>query len=221
MLVAIEGIDGSGKGTQAGRLSESLQAEGLSCQLISFPRYEKTFFGRAVGDFLNGRFGTLEQVDPHLAALLYAGDRWESRDELLTATEKFDVVILDRYVASNVAHQGAKKNGEDRRRIVEWILQLEHEVYRLPRADLTFLLDIPVNVAVDLIARKSARSYTDRDADLQEADHAYLAAVRELYRNLAVTDSGWCRISVVDQQNQLRTIEDIQSEICETVLQHR
>ena len=169
MLVAIEGIDGSGKGTQAERLRAGLVADGVSCSLMSFPRYEATLFGRAVGDFLNGRFGTLEQVDPHLAALLYAGDRLESRDDLLAAIDTHDVVVLDRYVASNIAHQGAKTAPEERQKIIDWISQIEHEIYGLPYADLTILLDVHVPTAVELIARKSARTYTDQKAEIGRA----------------------------------------------------
>src|SRR3712207_3314277 len=108
MLIAIEGIDGSGKGTQARLLRERCRAAGLSAALISFPRYAETRFGRAVGKFLNGRFGTLDQVSPFLAALLYAGDRFESRTLLRESLFANDVVVLNRYVASNVAHQGSK-----------------------------------------------------------------------------------------------------------------
>ena len=85
LTVVIEGIDGSGKGTQTERLHERLRQAGKSAALISFPRYTETLFGRVVGEFLNGRFGDLEQVDPFLAALLYAGDRYESRQFLLDA----------------------------------------------------------------------------------------------------------------------------------------
>ena len=82
-LIAIEGIDGAGKGTQAGRLVSSLREMGLRVDTLQFPRYSATNFGGAIGDFLNGRFGSLNQVHPQLAAVLYAGDRFESRPLLM------------------------------------------------------------------------------------------------------------------------------------------
>src|SRR5262249_54560321 len=107
MLIDIEGIDGSGKGTQAGRLWERLIASGVSATLVSFPRYDATLFGKAVGEFLNGEFGALDKVHPLIVSLLFAGDRFESKAYLLDKMRSSDVVVLDRYVPSNVAHQAS------------------------------------------------------------------------------------------------------------------
>ena len=154
MLVAIEGIDGSGKGTQAELLRQRLSSGGMSATVISFPRYRETRFGAAIGDYLNGRFGTLEQIHPLLASLLFAGDRLESLPVLLSAIDEHNVVILDRYVASNVAHQGARCSQEERDGVVQFIEQVEHDVYGLPKSHLTILLDLPVSKAVELVQRK-------------------------------------------------------------------
>ena len=113
-LIAIEGIDGSGKGTQSGLLTERLRDLGYRTASIQFPRYSATTFGAAIGDFLNGRFGSLEEVHPQLAAVLYAGDRFESLSVLEEAVNTSDVVVLDRFTASNFAHQAAKLEGEER-----------------------------------------------------------------------------------------------------------
>ena len=80
VLIAIEGIDGSGKGTQAARLHTHFLSQGLKSTMLSFPRYQQTRFGQKVGDFLNGEFGTLDTVHPLLVSLLFAGDRFESRE---------------------------------------------------------------------------------------------------------------------------------------------
>ncbi len=195
LLVAIEGIDGSGKGTQAARLRDRLVAEGRTAALVSFPRYSETFFGSAIGEYLNGRFGPLAHVDPHLAAALFAGDRFESRPYLEELLASHDVVVADRYVPSNVAHQGARVGETERPDLVDWILRLEHDVYSLPRPDLVILLDVPVAVAVRQIAAKSRRDYTERAADLHEADEGYLDSVLEAYRLLARRERNWQTVS--------------------------
>ncbi|RPI82323.1 MAG: thymidylate kinase, partial [Planctomycetaceae bacterium] len=123
LLIDFEGIDGSGKGTQARRLCERLSAERIPCALISFPRYSETLFGRAVGEFLNGRFGALDQVHPFLVSLLFAGDRFESKGLLETALAQNEVVVLDRYVPSNIAHQASKRAGPERQELIDQILR--------------------------------------------------------------------------------------------------
>ena len=215
LFIAIEGIDGSGKGTQAARLHANLMSKGHKSALLSFPRYQQTMFGQKIGDFLNGRFGTLETVHPLLASLLFAGDRFESSELIQTATANHDVVICDRYVASNVAHQGAKASGTERNELIEWIQHLEYSIYKLPRADLTLFLDVDVEHAQELIAAKSRRDYTDKAADLQEADANYLRRGRDVYLELA-REQQWTSINCV-QGTRVRTIDEIAAEIAAVV----
>ena len=164
LLIAIEGIDGSGKGTQAGKLHQKCQEQGIRSSLIGFPRYDETLFGKSIGDFLNGRFGQLDEVNPFLASLLYAGDRFESRDHIFQMIESSQVVIFDRYIPSNIAHQGAKLSGDERAEFIQWIEQIEYEIYSMPRLDLTILLDLPADYAQKLVAEKQARSYTEKSS---------------------------------------------------------
>lgn len=215
MLIAIEGIDGSGKGTQAAKLNAYFQGSGRRSTLLSFPRYQQTAFGQKVGDFLNGRFGSLESVHPLLVSLLFAGDRFESRDLIHQAIADHDIVICDRYVASNVAHQGAKVSEHERQELINWIQHLEYSIYQLPPAQLTLFLDIPVQHAQQLIAAKARRSYTEKAADLQEADANYLRQVREVYLELA-TGPKWTRIPCLND-GQLRTVDEISSDIVSAV----
>jgi len=212
LLIAIEGIDGSGKGTQAGRLHQKCQEQGVTSSLIGFPRYDQTLFGKSIGDFLNGRFGQLDEVNPFLASLLYAGDRFESRDHISKMISSNQVVIFDRYIPSNIAHQGAKLSGEERAEFIQWIEQIEYEIYNMPRLDLAILLDLPADHAQKLVAEKQARSYTEKVADLQEADQSYLANVRQVYLQLAEVNQHWQKIDSL-HNDQLRSIEDIGSEI--------
>ena len=168
-----------------------------------------------MGDFLNGEFGTLDTVHPLLVSLLFAGDRFESRELIEQSLADHDVVVCDRYVASNVAHQGAKVSDGERAELIEWIQQLEFSIYKLPAPQLTLFLDLPVKFAQQLIAAKSRRSYTDKAADLQEADANYLDRVRSVYQELSQS-LGWKTISCLDGQ-QLRSVDEIALAIANAV----
>ena len=211
-LIVIEGIDGSGKGTQAQQLTERLTATGRRVRLLSFPRYRETLFGHAIGDFLNGRFGQLDQVHPFLASVLYAADRFESKQVLIEALQEFDVVVCDRYVPSNLAHQGAKVEGSERDELLQTIERIEFDIFSLPRPSLVVLLDMPVEIAQRNIAAKKPRSYTDKAADLQEADAVYLQRVRDVYLQLASSNSSWQRVESARAGEQ-RSIADISDDI--------
>ncbi len=211
-LIVIEGVDGSGKGTQAQQLAERLTGTGRRVRLLSFPRYRETLFGHAIGDFLNGRFGQLNEVHPFLASVLYAADRYESKSVLTEALEQCDVVVCDRYVPSNLAHQGAKLDGAEREELLRTIERIEFEVFALPRPSLVVLLDVPIEIAQLNIAAKKPRSYTDKAADLQEADAEYLQRVRDVYLQLASADPKWQRVDSV-RNGQQRPIAQIGDDI--------
>src|SRR4051812_31361574 len=98
-FIAVEGIDGSGKRTQTELLRHALERKGLSCVTMSFPRYE-SFFGGMIARFLNGDFGPLDAVDPHFAALLYAGDRLDAKSQIKTHLDAGKTLLCDRYIAS-------------------------------------------------------------------------------------------------------------------------
>ncbi|MCA9057497.1 MAG: thymidylate kinase [Planctomycetaceae bacterium] len=220
VLIAIEGIDGSGKGTQSARLTRELQAQGFNAAMLQFPRYSATTFGAAIGEFLNGRFGELNEVHPQLASVLYAGDRFESRDLLRSMMNQNDIVVLDRFVGSNLAHQGAKLSGEERSELIAWIEHIEFAVFGLPRPDLTVLIDMSTDWSRELVSRKDAREYTDREADLQESDLPYLDRVRQCYLQIARGRDDWNVVRGLAEDGSLRSIEDVGQEILETVMRH-
>lgn len=219
MLIAFEGIDGSGKGTQSALLVERLRAAGYRVGLMGFPRYSQTFFGARVGDFLNGRFGQLWDLPPFLIALLFAGDRLESREVLQAALAQHDIVVLDRYVASNVAHQSARCERLEQREVQNWIEHVEYSIHQLPPPDLNVLLDVPVAQAQEFIERKHARDYTDRAADLQEADARYLQQVRETYLELAARQPNWATVSITDGP-RVRSLDEVATTIFGTIQPH-
>src|SRR5580704_16828622 len=141
-LIAIEGIDGSGKGTQLELLQKVLRARGVAVHATGFPHYQ-SWFGTMVGQFLNGKFGALESVDPHFAALLYAGDRFEAKHELTDALAEGKLVLADRYIASNLAHQTGRVHAPQREEFIAWLEHLEYSIYGLPREDRVIYLRVP------------------------------------------------------------------------------
>jgi dTMP kinase len=219
MWIAIEGIDGAGKRTQATLLKERLESRALRAEMTSFPRYGQTVFARSVADYLNGRFGALHDIDPHLPALLYAGDRAESREYVRSLSCASDVLILDRYIASNIAYQGARIHPDCRQEFITWLAEIEYDAYQLPAADLTLLLDVPVGVSAKLVAGKGERDYTTRKADIHEADLAYLADVRRVYASLAAEQfrGPWVTVPCIAESGRMLDVHEIHTAIWQHV----
>ena len=183
-LISFEGIDGSGKGTQSTLLHEKLKKRGVDSVLFSFPCYEKTFFGKEIGAFLRGEFGGIDEVHPKLASILYAMDRFEMRDSILSSLENGKVVICDRYIDSNIAHQASKLSERERNEFIKWIEDLEYGFNKMPSPDLTFFLDVPIEVSKELVIKKQKRNYTDSSEDIHEKAHGYLQKVYEAYLSI-------------------------------------
>jgi dTMP kinase len=215
-FIVIEGIDGSGKRTQLDLLARTLAERGHDLSQISFPNYSG-FFGKLVARFLNGEFGSLESVDPHFAALLYAGDRLESKPALEFALAEGKLLLSDRYIASNLAHQGSRVPPNKCDEFLAWLRQLEYEVYGLPAEDLVIYLRVPVAQAHRLVASKAARDYTNKKHDIQEADLEHLEAASRVYDQLT-QQPHWVRVECFDvAKGALRSPEAIHNEILAAV----
>lgn len=215
-FIVLEGIDGSGKRTQLDALTLALARRGVALSEISFPNYSG-FFGKLVAQYLNGDFGPLAAVDPHFSALLYAGDRLESKPLIERALGAGKTLLADRYIASNLAHQGARVPHPEREAFLAWITQLEYGVYALPAEDLVVYLRVPVAEAHGLIGQKAARAYTKMRHDLQEADMLHLEAAAEVYDELA-RQSHWLKIDCFDAAaGTLRAPAEIHEEILAAV----
>ena len=196
-LLAIEGGDGAGKATAAAEVARQLNADGRSACVLSFPRYGATVGGWVLGEMLGGRLP--RDVGPRAAAVLYALDRVESREVLPAAADAHEVVVLDRYIASNLAYQAARGEPGEAADLMRWVWALETEQFALPPPDLSVYLATPVDVARRQIAMKRRRDYTDAAFDVNEADVALQARVRENYAALAAADYAgrWVTVETV------------------------
>src|SRR3989344_53264 len=154
-LVVVDGIDGSGKATQVGLLAERFRQSGIRFKTIDFPRYYDNFFGRMIGSYLSGIYGDFIKVDPRLASVLYAADRFEASKDIRKWVESGYVVIADRYVSANQIHQGGKiKDKKARREFLKWLDEMEYDIFQIPKPNLVIYLDVPFEVSKSWLEKK-------------------------------------------------------------------
>jgi dTMP kinase len=184
-FLVIEGIDGSGKSTQIKLISKYLDEKNIPFQYIHFPRTTSRIYGDLIARFLRGDFGDLNSVDPYIVALLYAGDRMDASAMIRNWLEKGYLVLLDRYVYSNIAFQCAKLTDKKLRETLrKWILELEFDYHHIPRPDLNLLLDVPFTFTRKELSGKrtgAERSYLQGLPDIHEGDLEFQKRVREMY----------------------------------------
>lgn len=216
-LIAIEGIDGSGKTVQTHLLQEEFKKQGRPVETIKFPRRGETFFGKLVERYLHGEFGSAKDVNPYLAAVLYAGDRYEEKGRINQWLQEDKVVIARRYVDSNKAHQGGKFDAPPQRKhFFEWLEELEYKILGNPRPHLSLYLDIPAKVACDLIKkRRKELPKQARGKDIHEEDIRHLEAAERAYRELA-QGGGWAIVQCV-KDGKILPEGEIAQKVWETV----
>lgn len=181
-LVVIEGLDGSGKRTLARALTDAFESRGAKVAQHAFPRYGEGVHADLVSDALHGRLGDVAD-SVHGMAVLFALDRHGARQTLIRDLEDFDVVLVDRYIASNAAYQAARLHQDEHGEIVEWIRELEVGRFGLPVPDRQILLKVPVDLAA---SRAETR---DRVRDSYEKDGGLQARCARVYDGLA--EIGW------------------------------
>ena len=216
-FVVIEGIDGTGKETQAKLLVEKLKKKGFRVKMMDFPQYEKTFFGRLVGRFLKGEFGNLKEVNPYLAALTFAGDRWQAKEDIENFLNKGAYVVSNRYALSNM-HQVSKLPVRRRQKILDFLEELEYGVYKIPREDLDIVLDLPAKIGRKLVMKKRSRSYlgSKKKKDIQEANVAYQEETRKVY-NLLVKKFPYIKKVSCIRGGDLMRVEEVHEKVWNVV----
>jgi dTMP kinase len=201
-FIVIEGTDGSGKQTQAQLLVTRLQSQGLSVATFAFPQYGQKSAG-AVEDYLAGHYGSPEQVGPYRASVLYAVDRFATGQKIQTALDSGQIVVCDRYVASNMGHQGSKiKDATERFNYYRWNMEFEFGLFDIPRPDQNIILHVPAEITLELIEQRGQAK------DAHEADPNHLQAAERTYLEITRTFSGYTLIECAPE-GQLLTREAI------------
>ncbi len=216
-FIVIEGTDGSGKGTQFKKLVDRLGSDGHDVAIFDFPQYDQpsSYF---VKEYLNGAYGTADEVGPYTASLFYALDRYEASAAIREALDAGKIVIANRFTGSNMAHQGTKfAHAEQRRGYFIWLDNLEFQMLGIPRPDMSFVLRVPADIAQSLVDQKGERSYTDKKRDIHEADLSHLERAVEVYDDLCqLFPKDFSRIDCV-RSGQLLSIDEIAKLLWEKV----
>ena len=203
-LIVIDGLDGSGKATQAQLLEEYLRGKGYPVKKISFPDYDEPS-SALVKLYLSGQVGTLEEVNVYAASGFYASDRYISYKRLWEREYRDGThIVADRYTTSNIIHQMCRLPDEEWTGYIAWLQDYEYVRMGLPKPDLVLYLDMQPETAKKLIEK---RYHGDESAkDIHEKNFAYLLQCRRAA--LFASDYlGWRRISCCEEGNPLPIAE--------------
>lgn len=203
-LIVFDGTDGSGKATQAKLLVARLKKEGRKARTFDFPQYENNFFGTFIGECLAGKHGDFIAVDPYIASVLFAVDRFESKALLLKWLKEGYTVVLDRYVSSNQIHQGGKILEEKaRKKFLLWLDEMEFEVLGLPRPDAIIYLNVPLTVTLALLRSKNQKQkkvyLKGKQKDQAESNPKHLVASKESALKMVKNSNHWLQVDCVEK----------------------
>ena len=206
-LIVIDGIDGSGKSTQIELLKKYYARKATPFEAISFPRYGQNVYADLVKRYLEGEFGNINDINPYLISLAYAGDRMLAKPLIEEWLKSGKVVIANRYVSSNKAHQGANLSFKEREKFIKWVDELEYKTNGLPKEDLTILLDVNPTIGQQNVQSRDI-------ADLLENDLNHLIKANKIYLELVKKEKNWVVVNCMGN-GKMRSIEQIHKEILE------
>ena len=213
LIISIEGTDGAGKHTQQQLLLNDLKDLGYDVVDQAFPNYDSDS-SAPVKMYLAGEFGKdSSSLDAYQASVLYAVDRMCTyKKSLESHYNEGKIILFDRYVQSNFIHQCSKIDDmEDKLKFIAWEEHLEYDTLGLPKPDLIFFIEMPVEKSLEL-ARARAEYKTGESKDIHEEDTTYMT--RSYNNGLSLAKQlGWNIVHCVDKQNNIKSIEEIHKEI--------
>jgi len=210
-LIVVDGTDGSGKTTQVKLLFNYLKQQNVPVETMDFPRYENVY-GKIVKAILTSQWG--QRLSPYLVALPFAMDRRAARGKILEWLKIGKVIIVDRYVTSSVAHQGAKLEGKKREKLMKWIENLEYGFNQLVKEDLVIFLSLPFQASQKLIKQ---RLKNKGKRDLVDVDVEYQRKVAGVYNQMAKKNKHWRAIKCVDVKGKLLSRQTIHKKVVKTL----
>lgn len=213
-FIVLEGTDGSGKTEQFNLLIKRLKKQGHLIKTVDFPQYGKpsAYF---VEKYLRGQYGSWSEVGPYQASIFYALDRYEIAIKIKQWLKQGKIVLANRYVASNLGHQGVKiKSKSARKDFFKWINNLEYKILAIPKPDINLFLHMPAEIAYQLIDKKGAREYLgSKKRDIHEQDILHLKAAEKIYSEVAELFPRYFRTIECAPGNKLLSINEIAEKI--------
>lgn len=212
-LIVIDGTDGSGKETQMNILQRKLEEKNIDFRKVSFPNYDSPS-SSLVKMYLSGEFGKdAKTVSPYIASTFYAADRYATyKKDLEEYYENGGLILADRYTTASMVHQAGKiKDKDERKKFLEWLWNLEFNIYKIPKPDKVFFLNMPIDYVTKLIANRKNKFDQNATKDIHEEDKKHLQDSYEAACEVS-KDYNWNEIKCVVNGN-LRTREDIGEEI--------
>lgn len=220
-LIVIDGTDGSGKATQTELLIKRLRKDGKKVKTVDFPEYYSNFFGKFIGHCLSEQYYNFVKTHPKIVSVLYAADRFESKDKIGGWLKAGYIVIANRYASANQIHQGGKiANTKKRQAFLKWLAEMEYKVFKIPRPDAVFYLDVPIPIVLNLIKERnknSKRRYLKNKKDVHEKDVRFLENSRKSALWLAKTQPNWIKI-VCEKNGVMDTRKNIHLKIYKIIL---
>ncbi|MFH1366221.1 MAG: deoxynucleoside kinase [Patescibacteria group bacterium] len=223
-LIVIDGTDGSGKATQVKLLAKTLRNKGFKLKIVDFPEYYKNFFGKFIGHCLSEQYYNFVKVHPKIASVLYAADRFESKEKIKKWLVEGNIIIANRYASANQIHQGGKiANTKKRESFLKWLAQMEYEVFKIPKPDAVFYLSVPIPTVLKLIKERNGNNHRKylgkqkaKKEDVHEKDIKFLENSRQSALWLAKTQKGWIKIEC-EKNGVLDNRENIHQKIYEKI----
>ena len=219
-LFVIDGTDGSGKQTQFDLLKKRLDEEKIDYRTVSFPNYESPS-SSLVKMYLSGEFGeNAKDVSPYIASTFYAADRYATfQKEYKEYYKNGGIILADRYTTANMVHQAGKIDDEkEREKFLNWLFDLEFNLYGLPVPNKVFFLNMPPEYALKLMENRENKFTHESKKDIHERDKNHIIDSYNAACSL-VDQYDWYEVKCV-KEDEIRTVEDIHEEIFKEIIKY-
>lgn len=207
-FIVIDGTDGSGKTTQLQLLASKLSAENYDVEIADFPQYNTKSAGM-VEEYLSGKYGGADDVNPYAASLFYSVDRFDASLQIRKWLNEGKIVISNRYISSNFAHQGGKiDNPLERKLFFDWLSEIEYKIFNIPKPDLYLILHVEAEISQKLAQNRQREDWKGKTKDIHEDNLQHLKKAEQAYLDIAQNLPDF-RLIKCTRNNEIMSREDI------------